>query len=537
MAGDTALGDTAPARAATSSPVRESAQARYDRLYFYREPFLWRAYDAAKLTIPSVLPPRGHSPTSRLPQPYQGLGARGTTNLANRLMTALLPTGANHFRLSVPIKELVKQKLTAIPQEMVHQLAALENMIQEEIDRLNWREMTNLVSQHLVVTGNVMECLQPDGNIKLYRLDQYVVVRDPGGRLTEFVVKELFTKDSLPEKLQGLLKQEQSEGDGGSNQRDIPLYTWGIQQPDGSWKVHQELCDDVIPGSDGTYKADTLPWWPLRWSTIIGEDYGRGKIEEHYADLFALDGLSKAMLDGAAMASRNVTLIRPNAAGGLNLRRRIATANNGDQIIGNPEDVSMLQFQNVGGMQFVGQLVEKFRQELGAAFLLSSAMRRDAERVTATELRADAEELDGALGGVYSILNQDMALPRIKRLIYQMQAQGKLPEFPKGMIEPTVLVGLEALGRQRDLQKIGEALQVLQPLPPEVVQRYPKWDGIIDKIFVAVGLPDSVKTQAEVAEEQKQEALMQALQQTAPTVADKLLPDQGGAPAPGNPQG
>jgi hypothetical protein len=243
------------------------------------------------------------------------------------------------------------------------------------------------------------------------------------------------------------------------------------------------------------------------------------------------------MLDGAAMASRNVTMIKPNAAGGLNLRRRLATAKNGDQIVGNPEDVAMLQFQNIGGMQFVGQLVEKFRQELGAAFLLSSAMRRDAERVTATELRQDAEELDGALGGIYSILNQEMALPRIKRLIYQMQAQGKLPEFPKGMIEPTVLVGLEALGRQRDLQKIGEALQVLQPLPPEVVQRYPKWDGIIDKIFVAVGLPDSVKTQAEVAEEQKQEALMQALQQTAPTVADKLLPDQGGAPAPGNPQG
>jgi hypothetical protein len=513
-----------------------SAKARYEALYFYREPFLRRAYDCAKLTIPSILPPRGHSPTSPLPQPYQGLGAKATVNLSNRLMTALLPTGANHFRLSVPLKTLVKQGLTEAPQDMVHQLASLENLIQEYIDRLNWREMTNLVSQHLVVTGNVMECLQPDGNIKLYRIDQYVVVRDYIGHLTEFVTQEMFSQDSLPENLRALAKSEQAEGDRGNNQRDIPLYTWGVRQADGSWKVHQELYDKAIPGTEGTYKDGALPWWPLRWSGVLGEDYGRGKIEEHYADLFALDGLSAAMLDGAAMAARNITMIRPNAAGGLNLRRRIATAKNGAQIIGDPDDVKMLQFENTAGMQYVGSLVEKYWKELGAAFLLNSAMRRDAERVTAFELRQDAEELDGALGGIYSILNQDMALPRLQRLIYQMQADGDLPKWPDKMVEPTVLVGLEALGRQRDLQKIGEALQVMQGLPPEVIQSYPKWDQIIDKIFVGVGLPDSVKTQAEVAEEQKQQALLQAMQQTAPTVADKMLPDAGGAtggpPAP-----
>jgi hypothetical protein len=153
-------------------------------------------------------------------------------------------------------------------------------VIQEKVDGLNWREATNLVAQHLVVTGNVMECLQKDGNIKLYRLDQYVVVRDPIGRLTEFVTKELFTKDSLPPELQALGKEESTES---GNQRDIPLYTWGTMEPDGSWKVHQELADEYVPGSDGTYKKGALPWWPLRWASIIGEDYGRGKIEEHIA--------------------------------------------------------------------------------------------------------------------------------------------------------------------------------------------------------------------------------------------------------------
>jgi hypothetical protein len=229
------------------------------------------------------------------------------------------------------------------------------------------------------------------------------------------------------------------------------------------------------------------------------------------------------------MASRNVTMIRPNAAGGLNLRRRIVGANNGDIIVGNPEDVMMLNFANANGMQFTAATVEKMRQDLGAAFLLNSAMRRDAERVTATELRQDAEELDGALGGVYSMLSQEMAYPRLNRLMFQMRAKKDLPDWPDGMVEPTVLTGVEALGRERDVQKVAQVLQMLQGIPPEVTQMYPKWSNILDKVFIGSGLPDCVRTDAEVQQMQRQEALMQALQNAAPNVANGMM--QG---APGN---
>lgn len=231
------------------------------------------------------------------------------------------------------------------------------------------------------------------------------------------------------------------------------------------------------------------------------------------------------------MAARNVTMIRPNAAGGLNLRRRIAQANNGELIIGNPEDVNMLQFQNMGGMQFVAQEVGRLTQELGAAFLLGSAMRRDAERVTATELRQMAEELDGSLGGIYTTLSQEMALPRISRRIFQMQANGELPDWPRDMVRPVVLTGIEALGRERDIQRIGMILQFVQGLPQEIAQLYPKWSKLLDRGFVAAGLPECVNTEAEVQALQEQQALIQAMQQTAPTVADKLLPSaDAGAP-------
>jgi hypothetical protein len=503
----------------------EHACGRWEQLWLRREPFLLRARDCAALTIPSILPPRGHAPTSKLPQPYQGLGARGVTNLSNRLMMALLPAGTNHFRLGVPPRVLIQQGVEVPPEDLANQLAQTEDLIQDEVDRLNWRQITTLTTQELIITGNALEQMLPDNNLRVYRLDQYIVLRDHVGHLVEILIKEALSIQSLSEDLRALAGTAK-DGDTGQN---IHLYTWVKRRPDGDWDTHQELEEKMVPGSQGKYKKDYLPFWPLRWIGVIGEDYGRGHVEAHFSDLTALDGLTKAMVDGAAMASRNVTMIRPNAAGGLNLRRRIVGANNGDIIVGNPEDVMMLNFANANGMQFTAATVEKMRQDLGAAFLLNSAMRRDAERVTATELRQDAEELDGALGGVYSMLSQEMAYPRLNRLMFQMRAQKALPDWPDGMIEPTVLTGVEALGRERDVQKVAQVLQMLQGIPPEVTQMYPKWSAVLDKVFIGSGLPDCVRTDAEVEQMQKQQALMQALQNAAPNVANNLT--QG---APGN---
>ena len=55
------------------------------------------------------------------------------------------------------------------------------------------------------------------------------------------------------------------------------------------------------------------------------------------------------------------------------------------------------------------------------AFLLHTAIQRDAERVTAQEIRYMAEQLETAMGGVYSLLSQEFQLPLVKILMKRMQ--------------------------------------------------------------------------------------------------------------------
>ena len=58
---------------------------RYQQLVTTRDPFLQRARDCAKVTIPSLVPDSHMGDHGRLKTPYQSIGARGLSNLANKL--------------------------------------------------------------------------------------------------------------------------------------------------------------------------------------------------------------------------------------------------------------------------------------------------------------------------------------------------------------------------------------------------------------------------------------------------------------------
>ncbi len=449
----------------------------------------------------------------KLPEPYQGLGSRLVVNLASRLMTALLPPGRSSFRLGVSAEALLASGQSAVPEDVEGALTLTERIITAEIERRSWRQPTNVTLQHLIVGGNALEQLLPDNTIRVYRIDQFRVVRDAAGKLIEFIICDPQDPEALSPNLDAVYQEDNgpSAGNTAYGVKTVDLYTWGVLEGD-TWTVHQELGEKVVAGTKGIYKDDRLPFFALRWNAVAGEDYGRGKVEEHLPDLRTLDGLTMALIDGAGMASRNITLIRPNAAGGVNLRRKITRAKNGDYVIGNPEDVNMLQFQNSAGLQITQAEVAALRQELSSAFLLGQGTTRDAERVTATEIRMNAQELEAALGGVYSMLSHDMMARRLDRLIIQMQARQQLPNWPEKAVEPTILTGLEALGREAQVQNVVTAIEVVRQLPPDIIADYIKWPVMLGKGFNGLNLSDAVNTEQEAAAIRQQRMQMQTAQ-------------------------
>ncbi|MEL6980025.1 MAG: portal protein, partial [Pseudomonadota bacterium] len=65
-----------------------------------------------------------------------------------------------------------------------------------------------------------------------------------------------------------------------------------------------------------------------------------------------------------------------------------------------------------------------------------------------------AGELEDALGGVYSVLAEELQKPLVELMIHHKARQGLLPPLPEGLARPEIVTGLDALGRGRELARL-----------------------------------------------------------------------------------
>ena len=495
--------------------MEQTAGGRYNALISFREPFLQRAREAAKLTIPSLLPPANHSAHTKLPTPFQGLGARGVNNLSSKLLLALMPPNSPFFRLTVDdytLEQMTQQE--GMRAEVEEALGKIERAVMYDIESQAIRVSTGEGLKQLLVAGNVLLYLAPEGGMKVYRLDRYVVRRDPMGNVLEIIVQDVVSPEALPQDFLAKLKDAPQL----TKEKTLELYT-RIYRDGNQWRIYQEVKGERVPGTEGTYPLDKSPWLALRFTKIDGEDYGRGYVEEYYGDLRSLEALTQAIVEGSAAAAKVLFLVNPN---GTTEQRTLTESPNGAVRTGNAADVTVLQVEKFADFRIAFETIESISQRLSFAFLLNTAVQRGGERVTAEEIRYMAGELEDALGGVYSILSQEFQFPLVQRLILQLEKRKKIPALPKDTVRPTITTGLEALGRGHDLNKLDAFIQgVNQTFGPEVVARYLNVGDYMTRRGTALGLDMKglVRSEEEVQAMEQQEAQEEQMAQLGQMLA------------------
>lgn len=531
-----------------------------------REGFLRRARDCARLTLPSLVPPRGHGPQSDLPTPYQGLGAQGVNNLASKLLLSLFPPTQPFFRLVPTDPEGLLAAGPTVKQEVEEGLTRMERVIASEFEVLALRVKLFEALKHLLVAGNVVLHVDPKGEAsRVIGLEQYVARRDAMGWLECLIVKESMDRESLPPNLAELLATpsavagadapipqtegvgDESAGRAGRRRNTVTLHTCVEWEPEtGRYHVHQELEGKTVPGSTGTYKPDLMPFRVLRYAAIDGEDYGRGMVEEIIGDLVSLEGLVRAIVEGAAISSRLVGLVNPAGAATAD---DLNNAPNGAYVVGRADDVTYPQVGKSGDLQVALATAQRIEERLSRAFLLNTAVQRQAERVTAEEIRYVAQELESTLGGVFSVLSQELQLPLVAMLKDSLARSKRIPRLPPKTVRPAIVTGIEALGRGQELAKMNVAVQSAQAaVGPEGLVAHLNVRTFLGALFTAAGLDTAgfLKSEAEVAQAQQQAQMMALAERAAPNVVNQLGPavaqrmglSQGGEtaePPPANP--
>ena len=507
-----------------------TAKSRYDYLSSDRSEFLSSAESAARLTLPYLI--RQDDDISRgarnLPTPWQSVGAKGVVTLASKLMLALLPPQTSFFKLQVDETQL--GELGSNPQvksELDLSFAKIERTIMEAIAASDDRVVVHQALQHLVVAGNALIFMGKKG-LKLFPMNRYVVERDVNGNVIEIVTKERINKKLLQKNFPEYAVQQSTDvnppgEDGTSHDRnECDVYTH-VKRENNRVVWHQEVYDKIVPGSMGKSPLDTNPWLALRFNNVDGEVWGRGRVEQFMGDLRSLEGLSQALVEGSAAAAKVVFVVSPSST---TKPQTLAAAGNGAIVQGRPDDIGVVQVGKTADFKTAYEMSQQLERRLSEAFLILTV--RQSERTTAEEVRMTQMELEQQLGGLFSLLTVEFLVPYLNRKLSVFQKSGQIPRLPKDVVKPTIVAGVNALGRGQDRESLAAYLTTIsQTMGPEAIARYINPEEVVKRLAAAQGIDvlNLVKTVQEVQQEQAQQA-----QQAQNLEMTKAMPQLASAP-------
>lgn len=478
-----------------------------------------RARGCAALTLPELLPPHGWSETEQLEPPYSSVPARGVNALASRMMSALLPLNdMPFFRFGTPGGE-------ALALEASEYLESLSFQVYKKLTQKNLRETIYHALQQLLVLGDTLIILDDDMTFRTCRLDHYVVRRDYKGEVIEVIYLEHAAHGH-------------SENAQQPNKPVIPgsntvmkkgydcLYHRAIWlENEKKWEVCTELDGQVI--AEGKYAVSPLV--PLRWQAIVGENYGRSHVECNIGDIKSLEAYTASLIEGLAAGSSFWMGVDPS---GITALDDIASQPNGSWVAARQQDVFTLSPSTTMNpqIQVTSNAVEKMRQEVGRAFLMSGAAIPQGDRVTATAVRMVGEELEQVLGGVFSSIARDLLQPIVRRTFYLMvdgdEVDPRLKqqfESDEGVLSVDIVTGLQALSRESDRERLMQMGDMVRNLPPEAIQNF-RWDAYASALITSLGFDPRMwvrpqeEVMAEVEEAKADEtnaAMAQAMAQPA----------------------
>jgi len=474
-------------------------------------------------TIPTVFPDEPLMEYDEMQLDYQSVGAQAVTNLSNKIMMALFQPSRPFFRMNLTQEQRQEVLATGVKGAQIDAaLAEAERAAMTNMNASNARIIMHDVMKQLIVTGNSLVYAPKDTTQLMvnYSLRDYIIKRDLRGRMIKCVTRETKSVSGLSDEL-----AELATAAGYMTEDNVSIYT-GIQRVGASkFLVWQELEDICYCHEEvGVYKAEELPWIPLTWDLARGKDYGTGLVELYSGDFHKLSNLSEAIVDYTTVMTDVKNLVNP---AGMTDVREITESPSGAYVHGREEDLYVHQPQVANVTDFLSHQFDQVARRIGAAFLLNTAVTRDAERVTAQEIRMQAQELEGSLGGVYTRLATELQLPLARRELRNLDSVFK-------DINPVIVTGLESLSRNSELDNFRAFMQdmiILADVPDEV-KEWMEFKDVIAMLGAGHGvdykkfLRDPKVVEAEREKRMQQEAQQVGMEEQAKVAAQPQVPPQ-----------
>lgn len=449
------------------SRSNETIQQTFMRLDGERQALLQRCEEYSMWTLPYLFPQQGNTIQNELPVPAGSIGARATNHLANVIVQTMFPATQMFFRAS--LNQSAKSVATElnILGDVERRLAELEQTGQELVTVPAHRSTATEAAKHIIVLGNAL-LMYPKAakgapsRAIVYNFRDWVCKRNFLGDVICIITRDKKIISALPQSVQETLMVNK-----GYTEPDqlVTLYTKIEYEPMLDKFIITQTVDDVPANQPAFRSKDSLRWIVITWHRAHGEDYGRGLVED-YARAFASYTTNTTSRDLiTAIAADIKRFVDPSSSLDVD---DLNQSEPGEYLAAKRDEVWMPDFAKQFDLGVVNSTIAAHEQTIAQAFMLSTAMTRDAERVTAEEIKMQIKELETSHGGVYSHLASEWQEPLARILLEDM---GLLDEN----IRPTIITGIEALGRTADMEKLYAVLNDLRAASEVRTTPFGRW--------------------------------------------------------------
>ena len=140
-------------------------------------------------------------------------------------------------------------------------------------------------------------------------------------------------------------------------------------------------------------------------------------------------------------------------------------------------------------------------------------------------------ELEQQLGGLFSLLTTEFLIPYLNRKMHTLTRSKQIPALPKGLVRPTIVAGINALGRAGDRDALVQFITTIaQTMGPEALASLLNPDEAVKRLAAAQGidvlnLVKSVEEKQAEQQQAQQAQMMQSLTEQAGQLAGTPLMD------------
>jgi hypothetical protein len=174
-------------------------------------------------------------------------------------------------------------------------------------------------------------------------------------------------------------------------------------------------------------------------------------------------------------------------------------------------------------------MASTLERRIGEGFLVLNI--RQSERTTAEEVRLTQMELEQNLGGLFSLLTVEFLKPYLERTMLVLQRSKQLPTIPKKFVRPTIVAGINSLGRGQDQETLIRFITTIsQTMGPESIQKFIDPTEYIKRLAAAQGIDylnliKSPETLQQDMQQQQQQAQQMELTKQAGQLASAPMMD------------